>query len=240
MKPYVVPSKEETDDIYTMMEGFLDPHDWDDFLFALVNWQHLAREWAINSRDFIVSALPQPHHPVGFEPWKDSPDTTLTCPTAIECVTTMLAVCWEDIFPQHPDFSPARPFDEYTKRIDTYLKRNRKAIDKRMKAVKERTNGSEWLRLLSQLQIERSLVLNKFKLLEKGSMRYSPILDANDMVKLLKGNNLSNSDRQITRKKQEWRAESIAGTNNQKFRFQLNTLKKINITFPPEWEDPAK
>ena len=45
-------------------------------------------------------------------------------------------------------------------------------------------------------------------------------------------------ERNITRKKQEWQAESQAGTNNQLFRFQLSTLTALGIKYPAEWNQP--
>ena len=72
-----------------------------------------------------------------------------------------------------------------------------------------------------------------------GAVReYSPWIGAPEMIVLMKSNGIRGTvERTITRKKQDWQAESQAGTNNRLIRFKLSTRSELGIKYPPAWDE---
>lgn len=67
---------------------------------------------------------------------------------------------------------------------------------------------------------------------------YSPWIDATQLLELMvdNGHHKKVSEKTIGRTKSTWGAEPQAGTNNQKFRFRLETLRSLGIRYPVKWD----
>ena len=72
-----------------------------------------------------------------------------------------------------------------------------------------------------------------------NGVEYSPWIGSPEMIRLMKTNGIRGlGERNITRRKQDWQAESQVGTNNRLFRFKLSTLTELGISYPAEWNKP--
>lgn len=75
----------------------------------------------------------------------------------------------------------------------------------------------------------------------KSGPDYSPWLESPDFIPVMQTNKIKAtnkrgySEKSITRTKQRWAAESQVGSNHQRFRFKLATLRELGIVFPPKW-----
>lgn len=81
------------------------------------------------------------------------------------------------------------------------------------------------------------------KTTELFAPRYSEWIDAAGMTELMSLNNVrGSSDKNLIRKKEQWKAEDQVGSGGRRFRFDLNFLDQIGINYPPEWnaEKPVK
>lgn len=68
---------------------------------------------------------------------------------------------------------------------------------------------------------------------------YSPWIGSPEFIVMMKDNGIRGTgERNITRKKTEWQAESQVGTHSRLFRFVLRSLRDLGITYPAEWDKP--
>lgn len=65
---------------------------------------------------------------------------------------------------------------------------------------------------------------------------YSPWIGSPEFIPVMKMNGIRGvGDTNIRRKKKEWGAESQEGSNHQIFRFHLQKLNNLGISYPAEW-----
>ena len=127
--------------------------------------------------------------------------------------------------------SRATAFPELLQRAQQLIAKNNKAFDAYRKGEDEYdvVTEQEFKDLWFEIELGHTKQVNQM----------SPVLDVQDMIKLMKENKRGGkriSESSITRFKKKWQAESVSGTNNQSFRFNLKTLKKLNVKYPSQWD----